>query len=115
MAYLDPLLPTKKCKPPLNNIPVVSRADELIKHSVTIEVSKVLFIGKLPDSLADALIQRVLRCCGTIESWKRSTSHDGKLQKFGFCTFEDEKAVILCMEYLNNLELAESTLLVKSS
>ena len=72
-----------------------------------------VFVSKIPKEMSDALIERILKICGSIESWKRSTNAAGKLQSFGFCHYEDIKSVLLCENYMSDLQLLDSRLKIK--
>jgi hypothetical protein len=47
------------------------------------------------------------KTCGKVEKWDRAAD------RFGYCDFDDAPAVVCAVRVLNNLEIGESTLLVK--
>lgn len=55
----------------------------------TIEESKKVWVGKISLDIPDNLIERVLKTCGPVESWKRAIDGKGNLKAFGYCYFED--------------------------
>jgi len=78
-----------------------------------VEESKKVWVGKIPLDVPDSLIERVLKTCGPVESWKRSADGKGNLKGFGFCYYEDIKSVYLCYTLLNDYEICGSCLSVK--
>lgn len=94
-----------------------SVAEDLLKPSTTLNVeeNRKLYIGKIPKNVSDDFIERLLRCCGPILSWKRSTDASGEPKAFGFVEFENIESVFACLKIINNLPLMESRLLAKAN
>lgn len=47
-----------------------------------------MFVGKIPTGVTDDLIERLLKACGSLVMWKRSTAANGEPKSFGFAEFE---------------------------
>jgi len=78
-----------------------------------IEESKKAWVGKISLDVPDSLIERVLKVCGPIESWKRSTDGKGNLKGFGFCYYQDIQGVYYCYTLLNDYNICGSCLSIK--
>ena len=66
-----------------------------------------VYVGKIPESISDAQIQKILKTCGKLKQWKR-TSAVGKtkeFKKFGFATFLDLEGVLAAMRVLDGMQL----------
>jgi len=74
-----------------------------------------LYIGKLPKGISDEFVERLLKCCGNLVSWKRSTDGSGEPKAFGFVEFESIEPVFACLKIVNNLPLFDSRLIVKAN
>jgi hypothetical protein len=79
---------------------------------------KKLYVGRLPKSASDDYIERLLRVCGDLKSWKRSRDASGEPRAFGFAEFDSLEAVFTVLKLLNNAALTvdstTSRILVKS-
>jgi RNA recognition motif-containing protein len=88
-----------------------------VKLSFTEEPRK-LYIGRLPKGTSDELVERLLRYCGDLKSWKRSKDASGEPKAFGFAEFDNLEAVFAVLKLLNNAALTvdgvTSRLLVKA-
>ncbi|KAJ3308234.1 hypothetical protein HDU76_004058, partial [Blyttiomyces sp. JEL0837] len=71
-------------------VPIPSPSDKLT----------TVFIGGIPDGVTDVWIERILRTCGGIKSWKRVTDAQGKPKGFGFCVYETAESVLRCLRIL---------------
>ncbi|KAJ1620293.1 hypothetical protein T492DRAFT_555088, partial [Pavlovales sp. CCMP2436] len=73
-----------------------------------------LYVGKIPDSVDDATLKRVLEACGMIISWKRpSDPITGKMKAFGLCEFRSGAHASRAIRVLAPLTLQDGvTLLV---
>ncbi|KAI9017154.1 hypothetical protein BC832DRAFT_588428 [Gaertneriomyces semiglobifer] len=60
-----------------------------------------IFVGSIADGVSDTWIERILRICGPIRSWKRMTDPSGKPKAFGFCVYENAEAVSRALRVLN--------------
>jgi RNA recognition motif-containing protein len=97
-----------------------SVAEDLIqpvKLSFTDEPRK-LYVGRLPKGTTDDHIEKLLRLCGDLKSWKRSKDASGEPKAFGFAEFDNLEAVFAVLKLLNNAALTidsvTSRLLVKA-
>ncbi len=97
-----------------------SIAEDLIqpvKLSFTDEPRK-LYLGRLPKGTTDDHIEKLLRQCGDLKSWKRSKDASGEPKAFGFAEFDNLEAVFAVLKLLNNAALTvdgvTSRLLVKA-
>lgn len=59
------------------------------------------------------MLEKLLKACGTLLSWKRSVTDPLRPCTFGLAEFERLEAVYACMVCLNNLDLYGSRLMVK--
>lgn len=88
MDFIDAILPAERES---------SKALNLLPTQVSeVQESKGVWVGKIPTNTTDALIQRILKACGPVESWKRSVDSSNNLKAFGFCYYEDIRSVMLC-------------------
>jgi|LauGreDrversion4_2_1035121.scaffolds.fasta_scaffold187746_4 RNA-binding protein 25 len=81
-----------------------SVAEDLLrpsKLSFTDEPRK-LYIGRLPTGLSDEMVERVLRCCGDLKSWKRSRDASGEPKGFGYAEYDNYEAVYTVIKLMNN-------------
>lgn len=51
-------------------------------------------------------MERLLKCCGTLKSWKRSKDASGEPKAFGFAEFDSLEAVFAVMKLLNNTAMS---------
>jgi RNA recognition motif-containing protein len=103
----------------MNPIPIQkSAAEELLAPTkislASNEESKKVFVGKIPKGVSDDFMERLLRCCGPVTSWKRSTDASGEPKAFGFGEFENIESVFACQKIINNLPLFDGRLQVKA-
>ena len=60
-----------------------------------------VYVGKIPEALADELLSQMLECCGKVSMWKRSTDPEsGKQKGFGFCDFSTGEGALRAMRLL---------------
>ncbi len=75
-------------------------------------------MGRLPKGTTDDHIEKLLRLCGDLKSWKRSKDASGEPKAFGFAEFDNLEAVFAVLKLLNNAPLTvdgvTSRLLVKA-
>ena len=87
------------------------------KLSFTDEPRK-LYIGRLPKGATDDYMERLLRACGELKSWKRSRDASGDPKAFGYAEFDNLEAVFIVLKFLNNATLTAdgvtSRILVKA-
>jgi hypothetical protein len=104
-SFLDPIIPTEKKE---------SMAKDLLKstNEKITEVYKKLYIGKIPSEVKDNIIERILKACGTVESWKRAIDASGTPKSFGYVEFEEVEGAIVCMKIVNGLQVGQSKLVV---
>ncbi|CAD8141900.1 unnamed protein product [Paramecium pentaurelia] len=70
--------------------------------------AKKLFIKNLPQELTNDNVEKLLKECGQLVSWKRS-----KGTPFGYAEFENMESVLKCLRLLNGMILNQKELLVK--
>ena len=72
----------------------------------------------MPKGTSDDLVEKLLRLCGDLKSWKRSKDASGEPKAFGFAEFDNLEAVFAVLKLLNNAALTvdgvTSRLLVKA-
>lgn len=76
------------------------------------EIKKV-WIGKIPESVSNTFMLKLLETCGQVCSWKRMTDAKGKLNSFGICEYTMVESMLKCLRLLNNLPIDDSELQVK--
>jgi hypothetical protein len=93
-------------------------ADLLPSAKFLTDEPKKLYVGRLPKGATDDYIERLLRVCGDLKSWKRSRDASGDPKAFGFAEFDSLEAVFTVLKLLNNapitVESTTSRILVKS-
>lgn len=104
-SFLDPIIPTAKMESPAQNLIKPQ------KEKVT-EVYKKLYIGKIPSDFKDNIIERLLKACGGVESWKRAIDAEGNPKNFGYCEFEDVESAVVCFKVMNGLQIGDSKIMV---
>mmetsp|Transcript_22417 Transcript_22417/g.72774 ORF Transcript_22417/g.72774 Transcript_22417/m.72774 type:complete len:786 (-) Transcript_22417:540-2897(-) len=74
-----------------------------------------VYVGKIPDWLAERTLEALLASCGAVKNWKRVQDTKTKEPKsFGFCEYEDAEAVLRALRLLGSVELPGAThLMVK--
>ena len=106
-SFLDPIIQPDKMYSPAQNLLKPQ------KEKIT-EVYKKLYIGKIPNDMKDNLIERLLKWCGSIESWKRAIDTNGNPKAFGYCEFEDIESAIVCFKTMNGLQVGDNSLVVNA-
>ena len=93
---------------------VVSPALDLLKptQEKDLEEQKKVYVGKIPKGVSDTFMERLLKICGPVASWKRSTDANGEPRGFGFCEYEEVESMLVCLKVMNNLNLFDSRLIV---
>ena len=71
-----------------------------------------MFISKIPSKASNELLERLLKLCGTLLNWKRS-SDPAKPSSFGLAEFEDLESVYVCHRIIHNLTLFGNNILVR--
>lgn len=103
--FLDPIIPTEKAQSVAQNL--------LAPQSGKItEVYKKLYIGKIPGDVKDNLIERLLKACGPIDSWKRAIDAGGNPKSFGYVEYDDIEGAVVCFKTLNGLKVGSNNLMV---
>lgn len=106
-SFLDPIIQPDKMYSPAQNLLKPQ------KEKIT-EVYKKLYIGKIPLDMKDNLVERLLKCCGSIESWKRAIDTNGNPKAFGYCEFEDIESAVVCLKTMNDLDVGDCNLVVNA-
>ena len=93
-------------------------ADLLPSAKFLSDEPKKLYVGRLPKGATDDYIERLLRVCGDLKSWKRSRDASGEPRAFGFAEFDSLEAVFTVLKLVNNaaitVDSTTSRILVKS-
>ena len=82
--------------------------------AAAIEENRKVYVGKIPKGISDEFMERLLKSCGSMLSWKRTSDANGEKKAFGFAEYEHIESVFACLKIINNLPLAESRLIVKA-
>ncbi|CAG9461715.1 unnamed protein product [Pedinophyceae sp. YPF-701] len=70
--------------------------------------STSIFVGKIPASVPDDLIRKVLDQCGKVKGWKRMEDPDTRcLKPFGFCEYADAEGAITALTVLPEAPLPD--------
>jgi hypothetical protein len=69
------------------------------------EVMRTLFIGKIPSSMLDMELERILRAAGRLRKWTRAIDASEKVCSFGFAEFEDAESLENAIEVLPGIEV----------
>ncbi|KAJ2826509.1 hypothetical protein IWW50_002322 [Coemansia erecta] len=62
----------------------------------------VAFVSGIAEDVSDDWVEKILRTCGDINSWKRVCNADGTPQGFGFCEFKSKKDAAGAMRVLSS-------------
>jgi RNA-binding protein 25 len=79
------------------------------------DLKKSVFISKIPQKVSNPLLERLLKACGSLLSWKRSISDPSKPQSFGVAEFDSVESVYACLKAMNNMRLFDNTIMVKAN
>eukprot|EP00834_Sanchytrium_tribonematis_P002113 NODE_59_length_28102_cov_0.971110.p10 type:complete len:382 gc:universal NODE_59_length_28102_cov_0.971110:9435-10580(+) len=77
--------------------------DLLIRKSESQTI--VVFIGNIPNGLADDHMIKLLHAAGNLRQWKRVKDNLGAMRNFGFVHFVDPISVLRCDRILNNYSI----------
>lgn len=72
--------------------------------------AKKLFIKNLPAELANDNVEKLLKECGQLITFKRS-----KGTTFGFAEFENLESVLKCLRLLNGMQLSQKDIQIKGN
>lgn len=78
------------------------------------DLKKSVFISRIPKQASNSMLEKLLKACGTLLSWRRSVSDPAKPSTFGIAEFDRLESVFACIKCLNNLNLYDNQLLVKA-
>ncbi|GAM27320.1 hypothetical protein SAMD00019534_104950 [Acytostelium subglobosum LB1] len=73
-----------------------------------------IYVGKIPETLDDGFIRKLIGLCGKVVKWNRASDTSGKLKGFGFCEYDSPEGVLRALRLLNNLQLDDKNILVKA-
>ncbi len=71
-----------------------------------------MFVGKIPKGVSDQFIERVLKCCGSIQSFTRGRDANDEPKSFGFVEFETVEGVFAALRILHNYPMFETRLTI---
>jgi hypothetical protein len=81
------------------------RENQVVIAPTREEVARTLFIGKLPPTMQDIDMERILRATGRLRKWMRAMDGDGKACSFGFAEFEDAESLQAAIDTLPDIEV----------
>lgn len=76
------------------------------------DINKV-FISKIPKGVSDEFMERIIKSCGQLNSWKRITDSQGELKTFGYAEMKTWEGVFGVFKILSSYEVFENKLTVK--
>jgi len=80
----------------------------------TEDQTTTVYVGKIPPTVDDDFIRRLLELCGDVAFWRRVTDPTtGQLKGFAFCDFKSPEGVLRALRLLNGLEIDGHNLLLK--
>lgn len=78
------------------------------------EQTTTVYVGKIPPTVEDEFIRKLLEFCGDVAFWRRVTDPTtGQLKGFAFCDFKSPEGVLRALRLLNGLDIDEHQLLLK--
>jgi len=77
------------------------------------EESTKVYVGRIPINTSDDFMERLLKVCGPVLSWRRMTDGKGEPKGFGFCEFETVESMLACMRVMNNMPLFGNNIIIK--
>jgi len=78
------------------------------------EQTTTVYVGKIPPTVEDEFIRKLLEFCGDVAFWRRVTDPtSGQLKGFAFCDFKSPEGVLRALRLLNGLDIDEHQLLLK--
>jgi hypothetical protein len=77
------------------------------------EVFRSIFIGKIPVSLTDGELERILRAAGSLRKWTRAIDASAKPCTFGFAEYEDAESLETAIEVLPGVEVPATKVEIK--
>jgi RNA-binding protein 25 len=78
------------------------------------DLKRSVFISKISRSVSNSLLERLLKACGSLTSWKRSVADASRPAAFGVAEYASVESVFACMKTMSNLQLYENTIMVKA-
>ena len=78
-------------------------------------MKRSVFVSKIARQVSNSLLERLLKACGPLISWKRSTADAARPQTFGVAEFDSVESVFACLKMLNNMKLFDNTIMVKTA
>eukprot|EP00736_Rhodelphis_marinus_P011028 Rmarinus@m.12945 len=74
-----------------------------------------LWVGKIPATVEDDFVYKMLVRCGPVVKWNRVKDDDGNPKGFGICEYANEEACRSALSALNGIAIGNSNILVKAS
>ena len=91
---------------PINPIPMGMNL--LNRPSTSTGEYRKVWVGKIPPSVSDTFILKLLETCGSVASWKRGKDHMDRPKGFGVCEYHTVESMLKCLRLLNHLRLEEA-------
>jgi RNA-binding protein 25 len=89
--------------------------DSIVSISPVPDKKVNVYVGKISSSLSDDFLQKLLRVCGSVESWKRLKDEKSKTWKpFGFCEYQNVESALVALEVLNGMKFENNALELKT-
>ena len=67
------------------------------------DLSKKVFISKLPPNTAEEFVEKLLSSCGQIKSWTRYKLANGEPKDGGIVEYDKVEGVFTCLKFIHNL------------
>ena len=78
------------------------------------DLKKSVFVSKISRQVSNSLLEKLLKACGSLTSWKRSVADAARPQTFGVAEYASVESVFACMKTMNNMRLYDNTIMVKA-
>lgn len=119
MPPMPPMPPMGMPMPPMGMpmvpIPpqIIAKPMPMVPKPIIVEQTTV-YVGKIPPTVEDEFIRKLLEFCGDVAFWRRVTDPTtGQLKGFAFCDFKSPEGVLRALRLLNGLDIDEHQLLLK--
>ncbi|KAI8852405.1 hypothetical protein BC829DRAFT_385047 [Chytridium lagenaria] len=90
--------------PVIHSAPIVSMHSSSVQPSTyfpsPMDKLTTVFVGSITEGVYDNWMERVLRTCGVVRTWKRVTDSNARPKGFGFCIYDSAESVLRALRIL---------------